>query len=844
MSGRDRTGIAWVVGAVAGGLYVAVLDLFVPSAGAASGSFGDTALAGLTSLSIAALLAMLGAGGGATLSWASRKAGVARHWTIGVVLGIAVIVWNLETFSGASISASAWHPVLVWGHRLLAIPAGIALVAYAERTRERPRAFGFAIAGFIGFAVARYATVLEHYPDVRLQLFVLSAIGAGVGFVAALPPFSRRGALAFGGAALSLVIAGVVVRHTNAWPRVAAVVASRSTVAPVAEPVTETLFRLVSPGPPAEPAGDDPAYFDAASEPEDAARLDTAIPGRRKLNVLFVTLDTVRADVVGCLGGRDDVTPRLDAFAKNATVFESAYTTYPTSKWAYGSLLSGLHARCVPASDHDGSRGFLFPPGTTLPELLSSHGWFTAAVTAFNAETVSSDRWFGTLRRGFEVFNPDQDDESLPADRVLESVETSVLPRLHNDRPWFLWVHLLDPHAPYGEGTTPSGAKGLFGAYLGDVRVADTALGSLLTALRARDLLDHTIVVVCADHGEEFLEHGSTRHGTNLYEQQTRVPLVLDIPKLAARRIAAPASLADVHPTVVELLGVKDPLPRTGRSLVPELLGRHHESGGFAFMEQFRPSGDGWERNLEALRFDRWKLVRQPRTGRVELYDIVDDPAESRNLFGHDARRDRMLFQHLATMGKRVDAWQQGRSAHDDSVEGFRTRTDELLDEATSASATFGVVRTLSHHLFDLDGSLRPAAKRALGEDRVTRVLDALLAAYTTFDDTTRLAVLHAVATTPWLPARAAIRKLWDAGEGPRPPLAVVLAWLGDDAGLDLITKAFQTDASVAKDLVAAALANLGDPSGALWLHHNVLAGSTTVKLRVASLSVPASGPV
>jgi arylsulfatase A-like enzyme/Flp pilus assembly protein TadD len=359
-----------------------------------------------------------------------------------------------------------------------------------------------------------------------------------------------------------------------------------------------------------------------------------------KPNLLLVTVDTVRADHLGCYGDREAVTPALDRLAAEGIRFTAASSSVPLTLPSHATLLSGL------LPPHHGLRNNgagALPAGTaTLATLLSGAGYRTGGfVGAFVL-----DRRFG-LGQGFEVY----DDEiprdpkagvSLEAERPGREVVDRALAWLKNgdkqrdDRPFFLWVHLYDAHAPYVP--PPAWAARHPGRpYDGEISEVDEQVGRLLAELDRRGLAGRTVVAVAADHGESLGEHGELTHGLLLYEPTLHVPLILRAPdKLTPRVVRSPVSLADLAPTLAGLLGrafnAKGVRPRDGRDLSADLLDGREPPAGEVYAESRYPAIFGWS-PLSALRRRDLKYISAPAP---ELYDLGKDPKETANLLARN----------------------------------------------------------------------------------------------------------------------------------------------------------------------------------------------------------------
>jgi choline-sulfatase len=337
-------------------------------------------------------------------------------------------------------------------------------------------------------------------------------------------------------------------------------------------------------------------------------------------HVVLITIDTLRADRVGAYGAREAQTPALDELARDGARFDRAWAPAPITLPSHASLLSGRYPPAHGARHNGMAVGNGVP---TLATTLKDAGFATGAfVSAFPL-----DRRFG-LARGFDVY-----DDELP--RTSEGRPLNERPGAQTvDRAiaWlgargesrlFLWVHLFEPHAPYG---TPSAGNSAEARYAQEVTAADREVGRLVSALgeRAAD----TLIVATADHGEAFGEHGETGHSIFVYDTTLHVPLVMrgaGIPRGTV--VGDDVSLVDLPATILALTGLKE-FQTEGRSLTGAFGGGSIEPRPL-YAESFAPLFDfGWA-GLRAVREGGWKYVAAPR---AELYNTARDPGEATNL--------------------------------------------------------------------------------------------------------------------------------------------------------------------------------------------------------------------
>jgi arylsulfatase A-like enzyme/cytochrome c-type biogenesis protein CcmH/NrfG len=354
-------------------------------------------------------------------------------------------------------------------------------------------------------------------------------------------------------------------------------------------------------------------------------------------NIVIITIDTLRADRVGAYGYSAARTPAIDRLAREGAMFRQAFATAPITLTSHASLMTGRYPPGHGAR-HNGVR--LDERTPTLAATLSAAGFATGGFVA----AFPLDRRFG-LARGFDAYGdrmPPSVDGRAVNERPGRQVVDEALGWLarNRSRRFFLWVHLFEPHAPYGN---PSDAgRDTKARYDDEIAEADAQTGRILEALgpdRAS-----TVVVFAGDHGEAFGEHGEIGHSIFLYDTTLRVPLVIaatDLP--AGRIIGEPVSLIDLAPTVLRLLGLP-PFDSDGIDLGLALRGAAVPPREL-YSETFAPLLDfGWS-PLRAIRTAGWKYIAAPRP---ELYDVAGDPAESVDAIKTERSRAAALQDRVA----------------------------------------------------------------------------------------------------------------------------------------------------------------------------------------------------
>jgi len=370
--------------------------------------------------------------------------------------------------------------------------------------------------------------------------------------------------------------------------------------------------------------------------------------------VVLITIDTVRADHLGCYGYRRIETPSIDQLASEGLRFEHAYAQVPLTFPSHAVILTGTYPMFNGVLDLT-STG-LNPTLPTLAEILRQNGYRTAA---FVSSFVLDSMW--GLNRGFEVYDDEVVSERgadfgpfLPErhgdrtmDRVLAWLDS------HADQPFFLWVHLYDPHSPY-RPPEPYFSRYAGHLYDGEIAFDDAQLGRLFTRLRQVNLYERTLLVLASDHGEGLGEHGEAEHGFFLYNATLHVPLILKLPgpSSGSRDITDPAGLVDVAPTIAALCGIPRHFTRSfqGHPLagIQEHPGTHPAAPVYA--ESYYPrSAFGWH-ELRAIISPPYKYIDAPR---AELYDLEHDADEKLNLAASHSAVAAELREQLKALEKR-----------------------------------------------------------------------------------------------------------------------------------------------------------------------------------------------
>ncbi len=387
----------------------------------------------------------------------------------------------------------------------------------------------------------------------------------------------------------------------------------------------------------------------------------TSLRRTKPSNLLIFTLDTVRADRLGCYGYSLLESPNIDLLAANGIVFDEAYAAAPITLPSHTTLFTGLYPPSHGVRDNTSYR--LSDRALTLAEILKARGYRTGAIVG----SFVLDSMYG-LDQGFMSYD-DQlaDSTALPEHSEFPSRGDIVKLRTISERPasavtdravswlnqnkdenFFLWVHYFDAHYPYAP---PPAIRARYpdSPYDGEIAYVDENVGRILSVVEAAGLLDETLIVVTGDHGEGLGDHGENTHSVLIYDSTIRVPLIVHYPKKLPRgkRIDKPVTLADVLPTVLEILGVEVPPGLDGVSLTGVMDGSL-EKGRVIYSETMFPYLNyGWSKE-QSIRDSRWKYILSTNP---ELYRIDEDRFENRNLFQEEpevaARYDSLLGSKL-----------------------------------------------------------------------------------------------------------------------------------------------------------------------------------------------------
>ncbi|MBL0193779.1 MAG: sulfatase-like hydrolase/transferase [Myxococcales bacterium] len=556
--------------------------------------------------------------------------------------------------------------------------------------------------------------------------------------------------VAYGALALALAFAPLVPRAARAVSRqdnLRLVLLERA-------PLLGRAVRLAARVAPPEDTNEAPAVPGLATE---SARALDWTGG----DVVLLTVDALRADHVTSYGYGRATTPHLDALAARGTRFDRAYCATPHTSYSVTSMLTGKYMKPLLALG-------VGDDSETWAALLRRYGFRTAGFYPPAVFFIDEAR-FATFRDsgfGFEYRKVEFADRATRVAQVK-----SYLSRAPHDKPLFLWVHLFEPHEPY-----EAHAGHIFGEagrdvdrYDSEIAEADATVGDISAEVERRR--PGATLLVTADHGEEFGEHGGRYHGTTVYEEQVRVPLVIVGRGVRAQVASAPVQTIDLLPTVLSALGIPRPARVRGRDLGAILRdGEVTEAAkrGFAFSEtdDYALVAEGSER-----------LVCARKVGACTLFDVATDPGQRRDRGGETPARLRALRARLAQTerdhgryeggAQRPEALRRGRQGDVDAAEDVAALFD---DASVAVRREAAEVAFLLHQPSTTNGARRALARE---DDPAAKSFLSL--------------VLVRSGATDEAPRRAAVALLEGADAGWRRRAALALADGGDPRGLNVL---------------------------------------------------------
>lgn len=363
-----------------------------------------------------------------------------------------------------------------------------------------------------------------------------------------------------------------------------------------------------------------------------------SVPDAPRHNILLVSVDCMRPDHTGAHGYARATTPTFDRLAASGTRFAWAFTVQPTTRLAIASLLTGR----FPTTLLWRRRTDLLwkeSNAASIPAVLKKAGYDTALFACCDRFAKLEDEYVGFDHHDTSPLvgykgTPGRANSDLVAKGAIRWLGGRAAAGAA--APFFMWMHLIDPHTPYEvpEGGTRFGDEHM-DRYDSEIEFADRNIGTILAKIDELGLTEKTIVVITADHGEEFLEHGIKFHSRSLFNQVARIPLVVRYPGAAPRVVHTPVSLMDVTPTLLDLIGVEGPAGMNGRSLAAAVRGTGEAPDRPVLMEVYPQKNI--ERDLIAVVHGTRKIIWDREANSFSLFSLADDPGDTRDLAAIEA---------------------------------------------------------------------------------------------------------------------------------------------------------------------------------------------------------------
>lgn len=415
-------------------------------------------------------------------------------------------------------------------------------------------------------------------------------------------------------------------------------------------------------------------------------------------NLLLITIDTLRADHVGCYGYLNKTTPEMDRIGKQGAILANAYAPMPTTAPSHISLFSSL----VPRSHRVLKNGWkIHGKIPWLPEVLKEKGYCTAAIVS----SFALDSTFG-FNRGFHHYDDDfeRSGSSIahcalwegmrldqPFDRIAKHTTHSAIQWLseRGEEPFFLWVHYFDPHFPYAppkdflrsiDYPPPYGKRGTLSSYDGEIRYTDYEVGRLIRFIDTHGLSENTLLAITADHGEGLGQHGWLEHGLHLYEEAVKIPLILRLPGVIPPQtiLSTPVELIDLSPTLLHILGLPVPGSFQGTSFFKILFQREGNTAQKRIFLDRRLYSSARELGVPvkgekiALVEGGYKYIVAPQEGTEELYSLLRDPEEKMNLMEKEGERAGRMRKLVEEWRKRLPPFENRQTLTGDVLKKFK----------------------------------------------------------------------------------------------------------------------------------------------------------------------------
>ena len=376
-------------------------------------------------------------------------------------------------------------------------------------------------------------------------------------------------------------------------------------------------------------------------------------------NILMVVVDTLRPDHLGYMGYERPTSPNIDALAKDAIVFEDAYTTSPHTPRSMPPLMFGRYASHMKWKGAQYNYPKVTPENLGLFEVLQDQGWDNTGYSShfyFEPKRGLGQGFSSWDNAGAGTIKESNTDIAAPRifAKVSAALDTLAARPKDDAKPFSMFVHFFEPHSKWiGHKAHPFGEPGAKGGqrhinnYDSEIAYVDTYVGKLVQKLKDTGLYDDTIIVLTSDHGEAFGDHGLFFHGQNLYNEIIRVPLIMRVPKWTPRRVEGPVSIIDIAPTLLNMQEIAVPEAFEGESLVGAMLGQSPVPQRPVFAELL--PYNNWKEHHKAVVYGDTKYITVLTSGKKQLFDLKEDAIEKKNILGQDKARDEKMQGYLDT---------------------------------------------------------------------------------------------------------------------------------------------------------------------------------------------------
>ncbi|MGA1825599.1 MAG: sulfatase-like hydrolase/transferase [bacterium] len=404
---------------------------------------------------------------------------------------------------------------------------------------------------------------------------------------------------------------------------------------------------------------------------------------KNSVNILLLSIDTLRSDHLACYGYKSIETPNIDLLAHNGILFTNAYSPVPLTLPSHVSIMTGHYP--IRHGVHNNSGYILSDSAETLAEVLHQQGYATGAIVA---SYVLDSQW--GLDQGFDYYDDlvheITEKNHMNNEGFRKGEDITDLAKMWLDqnkkKPFFLWVHYFDPHAPY-DPPAPFDKKYKKQPYDGEIAYMDHCVGHLLEEMKKLSLLENTLIILIGDHGEGLWEHQEQTHGLFIYNTTMHVPLILSYPEKYPKnkKVTSLIRSIDIMPTILEAVDIQSPtIDLQGRSLIPLITGKTKDLKLQLYAESRYPELNFKWAPLEGIVCEEWKYIHAPKP---ELYNLKLDPKEKKNLYSAHREKVNALQAQLCSLREKL--------SHSSNPDGDAQQI-EISDEVREKLQSLGYI--------------------------------------------------------------------------------------------------------------------------------------------------------